>query len=282
MTKTRDGLIEFCKSKLGTPYVFGSKGEIMTEQRIAQLTKENPKMFTASYIAKSRNFIGRACTDCSGLISWYTGVLRGSANFCDTAAERYPVSQLNESMRGWALWKPGHIGVYIGNGKCVEAKGINYGTVESKVSSTPWQKVIKLKDIDYSADSGVPTPVPASSEPPAKAGWVRVKDKWRYYQAAKNGGLQPIANDWLKDGDGRWYWFDGAGNAISENWYLYATGEQPAKWYYFGPDCAMVTGLMEIDGAFYYFDSSGAMAGPGSQLVFQPDENGVLHIKQAY
>lgn len=31
MSKTSRELIEFCKGKLGTPYVFGMKGQILTE-----------------------------------------------------------------------------------------------------------------------------------------------------------------------------------------------------------------------------------------------------------
>ena len=69
--------------------------------------------------------------------------------------ERVGIDHLDESMVGWALWKPGYIGVYIGDGWCIEAKGINYGTIKSRVSATPWQKALKLCDIDY-------TPVPVT------------------------------------------------------------------------------------------------------------------------
>ena len=79
--------------------------------------------------------------------------MRGSYNYydnyCDTATERVGVDHLDESMIGRALWKSGHIGVYIGEGWCVEAKGINYGTIKYRVSSTPWQKALKLCDNEY-------------------------------------------------------------------------------------------------------------------------------------
>lgn len=159
MSKTSRELIEFCKGKLGTPYVFGMKGEILTEALLQQLAAENPKVYTPQYITKARSFMGKHCTDCSGLITWCTGILRGSANYKETAREVRPIRTLDESMTGWALWKPGHIGVYIGNGKCIEAKGINYGTVETRAQDTPWVSVLKLKDIDYSAqvcESAVP------------------------------------------------------------------------------------------------------------------------------
>lgn len=41
-----NGLIEFCKSKIGTPYVYGAKGEVLTEARLSQLKRENPGMYT--------------------------------------------------------------------------------------------------------------------------------------------------------------------------------------------------------------------------------------------
>ena len=185
MSKTRNGLIEHWKSKLGTPYVFGAKGEVMTQARINQLARENPGTYTSSYKAKAAKYIGQHCTDCSGLISWYTGRIRGSYNYHDTAMERVSIDHLNESMVGWALWKPGHIGVYIGDGYCIEAKGINYGTIRSKVSATPWQKVLKLCDIDYTAE-----------EQPKKSGWSQEDGGWRYY-LGDNG--QPVRNAWYKD-----------------------------------------------------------------------------------
>lgn len=149
MKKTAEGLINHCKSKIGTPYVYGAKGEVLTQAILDRLARENPGTYTSAYKAKAAKYIGQRCTDCSGLISWYTGVLRGSYNYHDTAVERVGIDHLNESMVGWALWKPGHIGVYIGDGWCIEAKGINYGTIKSRVAATPWQQVLKLKDIEY-------------------------------------------------------------------------------------------------------------------------------------
>ena len=80
-------------------------------------------------------------------------------------------------MTGWALWKPGHIGVFIGNGWCIEAKGINYGTIKTKVSATAWQKVLKLCDIDYSSDQ-VPVTYHEGFQPTADG------QRWWYQYSA--------------------------------------------------------------------------------------------------
>ena len=76
----RDALVEHCKQQLGTPYVFGAKGEIMTQARIDSLAASYPSMFTSSYIRKAQKFIGRKCLDCSGLISDKTKLIRGSSH----------------------------------------------------------------------------------------------------------------------------------------------------------------------------------------------------------
>lgn len=201
-----NGLIEFCKSKIGTPYVYGAKGEILTAARLAQLKRENPGMFTTTYTNKARKYLGQHCTDCSGLISWYTGVIRGSYNYYDTADERVAIGALDESMTGWALWKPGHIGVYIGNGHCIEAKGIDYGTVKSKVSSTAWQKVLKLCDIDYDV------------EPVYVEGFIQAADGKRWWYQYADGSYARNGWYWLtevKGGTSGWYLFDEEGYMLT-------------------------------------------------------------------
>ena len=75
--KKKAELVAWCESKLGTPYVYGAKGAVLTQSQINTWAALYPATFTASYIAKAKTFIGQACTDCSGLISWLTGTLRG-------------------------------------------------------------------------------------------------------------------------------------------------------------------------------------------------------------
>lgn len=209
MSKTRNGLIEHCKSKIGTPYVFGAKGEILTQAVLDRLARENPGTYTSAYKAKAAKYIGQRCLDCSGLISDYTGRIRGSYNYHDTAVERVSIGHLNESMIGWALWKPGHIGVYIGDGYCIEAKGINYGTIRSKVSSTPWQKVLKLCDIDYTTDQAPVT---------YREGFRPAADGLRWWYQYFDGSYACNGWYWLReaiDGTCGWYLFDAEGYMLT-------------------------------------------------------------------
>lgn len=143
------GLVEFVQSKIGTVYAFGTKGEILTNHLLYELSVENPKIYTVKCIEKARKNIGKICVDASGLIGWYTGILRECDNYYDTAEKRISVSKLDETRKGWAVWKKGHIGVYVGDGQCVHAKGIHCGIILSDICEERWEYAIKLKDIFY-------------------------------------------------------------------------------------------------------------------------------------
>lgn len=56
---------------------------------------------------------------------------------------------------GLLLFKPGHVGVYIGAKKVVEAKGHAYGVVETNLADGNWQTWGMLKWIDYSDNTAV-------------------------------------------------------------------------------------------------------------------------------
>lgn len=248
MSKTRSGLIEHCKNKLGTPYVFGAKGEILTQAILDRLARENPGTYTSSYKAKAAKYIGQHCTDCSGLISWYTDRIRGSYNYHDTAAVRVSIDHLDDSMVGWALWKPGHIGVYIGDGWCIEAKGINYGTIRSKVSSTPWQKVLKLCDIDYVVDQE---------------------------QVTYQEGFQPAA-----DGQRWWYQYSDGSYACNGWYWLREDADGTCGWYLFDSEGYMLTGYQvdPADEAFMLCPVKGSDEGK----CMITNARGVLRIAEEY
>ena len=57
MSKTATGLIQHCKDKLGTPYVYGAKGEVLTQAILDRLARENPGTYTSTYKAKAARYI---------------------------------------------------------------------------------------------------------------------------------------------------------------------------------------------------------------------------------
>ena len=64
-------LIKFAESKIGTAYVYGMKGKVMGAGDYNRLKKAYGDMVWDTDIKK----IGKVCVDCSGLISWATGIV---------------------------------------------------------------------------------------------------------------------------------------------------------------------------------------------------------------
>jgi hypothetical protein len=147
---TGEGLAEFITTKIGTPYVYGAKGAHgpLTQPRLMSLARSYPDTFTNIYITKASRYLGQVCTDCSGLLSWYTGVEIGSYQMYSRATKRCLIADIDKAPTGAALWKQGHVGGIINKkGYCVEAKGIDYGTVETEITKTKFTHWLLFEDI---------------------------------------------------------------------------------------------------------------------------------------
>lgn len=148
---TGKGLAEHSISKLGTPYVYGAKGKDgpLTNSRLNSLAISYPNMFSSLYITKARRFIGQVCTDCSGLISWYTGKKIGSYQMYSSASKRGLIKDVDKAPVGAVLWRSGHVAVKIDDTYCIESKGINYGTVKTKIKDTKFTHWLLFDYIAY-------------------------------------------------------------------------------------------------------------------------------------
>ncbi len=145
MKLTNIGLVEFVKTKLGTPYVYGMKGKVMTQANFNYLQE---RYGVKNVWNSDEKKVGKVCVDCSGLISWYTGKLKGSSQF-KAESHAHPISTIASAPIGAAVWRQGHIGVYIGNGEVIEARGSAYGTVRTRVKDRDFTHWFLLKDIEY-------------------------------------------------------------------------------------------------------------------------------------
>ena len=144
-------LVDFARTKLGTAYVYGMKGAVMTEEKYEQL-----KLFYGSLVWDSdRKKIGQVCVDCSGLISWATGIHRSSQGYYLMAAEVFPISTVAKAPIGAAVWCKGHIGIYIGKGKYIAADGSARGVREAKLQGSVFTHWFLLKDIMYEEEEMV-------------------------------------------------------------------------------------------------------------------------------
>ena len=139
------GLVKFAESKIGTPYVYGTKGEVLTSAKYEQLKKQYGELVWNS----DRKKIGKVCVDCSGLISWYTGVMRGSSQYKSAATSVYPISTIANAPVGALVWQQGHIGIYVGNGEYIAADGSAYGVRRNKLSKASFTHWFLCTDIAY-------------------------------------------------------------------------------------------------------------------------------------
>lgn len=87
--------------------------------------------------------------DCSGLIYSYCGGAR--VGMLDVATEKGSVSAGIPRVHGLGLWMPGHVGVYVGDGMEVDARGDDYGVCYQSVSSSymGWTYWFKVAACDY-------------------------------------------------------------------------------------------------------------------------------------
>ena len=142
------GLVKFAESKIGTPYVYGMKGEVLTSAKYEQLKKQYGELVWNS----DRNKIGKVCVDCSGLISWYTGVMRGSLQHKSATTSVYPISTIANAPVGALVWRSGHIGIYVGNGEYIAADGSAYGVRRNKLSKASFTHWFLCADIKYTEE----------------------------------------------------------------------------------------------------------------------------------
>lgn len=152
----RQTMIDFVKQEAarGSIYVWGAQG-----QRGGQITEDWIRKMETSATNANRaislwkknkgkydpNMIG--AFDCSGLIGACLNA-NGNAGFDDTADgyRNRCVSidkgalQAGDLVFEYSNGKSGHVGVYIGDGKVIEARGRDYGVVETDLNARNWKK----------------------------------------------------------------------------------------------------------------------------------------------
>lgn len=103
-------------------YFMGAKGEILTPERMDELISWNPEYF-ARYDEWQLNDIkefsnGKTGFDCSGLVSACIG--QPGQSSWELWAQTTNRTSVRECKAGSFLWRPGHIGIDIGYGWCVD------------------------------------------------------------------------------------------------------------------------------------------------------------------
>ncbi|MBQ9228667.1 MAG: C40 family peptidase [Eubacterium sp.] len=171
MSKTNTGLVSYVKAMVGHPYWYGCYGQTATKSLYNAKKKQYPKYYTWSCPS---NQLGKKVFDCVGLIKGYLWSSSITATPKYNASQDVSANGMYEKctkkgrlstmpkLPGVLVFKSGHVGVYIGDGKVVEAKGHAYGVIESKLSAGGWVYWGYCPWITYSsADTAAPS-APAS------------------------------------------------------------------------------------------------------------------------
>ena len=132
-------------------YIWGKRGQVWTQANQDAATRD----ITVKY---GQKWVGRKVADCSGMLVWAykrfgASIYHGS----DTIWRKY--TSMTGRVEGTLSIRPGtavfmendgkrtHIGLYVGNGKVIEAQGTRTGVVESDISR--WDEWGQLTDVDY-------------------------------------------------------------------------------------------------------------------------------------
>ena len=109
------------------------------------------------------HWLNRRTTDCVGLIKGYgwlntvtMEIQYGSNGMPDVGADgmyynagRKGSIETMPDTPGLAVWKSGHIGVYIGSGEVIEAMDTRYGVVKTKLQGRGWTHWLEVPGIKY-------------------------------------------------------------------------------------------------------------------------------------
>lgn len=142
--------------------------------------KKDTYYYASMYGAK---WINHYVADCSGLFVWAFKQLGGAiAHGSNSIYNRYCTSdkgKLNDSLKkalvvGTAVFtgdakSHGHIGLYVGDGKVIEASGTQAGCCISNLSAGKWTYYGMLKDVSYDG-SVAPVPVDDNKLPTLRKG----------------------------------------------------------------------------------------------------------------
>ena len=175
-------LVEYCNKlyNAGARYWFGTFGQIASNSLWKVKKQQYPSQYKSSRDKQIKKDIeeGRIVTDCIGLIKGFMmtrdngqivyipSLDLGANTYYNKATEKGTIKTMPD-IPGLAVWKEGHIGVYIGNGEVIEARGFDYGVQKYKLSDRPYTKWLKIPGLEYISISESPQPVPEPKPEPA-------------------------------------------------------------------------------------------------------------------
>jgi len=172
--KTAAGLVEYCRLQLGKPYWYGTFGQRPTEALLVRKSQQWPAFWGHGRVERARReHIGRydRVHDCSGMIKgylWsdtpacpprYNAAQDLSANMFRSRSNVQPIASMPD-IPGLGVFFNGHVGIYIGNGQVIEARGAEHGVVQTALRNRPWTTWGRLPWIDYGTQQSAVPAIP--------------------------------------------------------------------------------------------------------------------------
>lgn len=171
-------------------YIWGTAGIMWTQaeqnKKINYMKNKYGTSWEKNSEAKANNYynaakigskwIGHNVADCSGLFAWAfrqlkSDITHGSNSIwkkhCKDKGKLTEGKKENRQalLPGTAVFtgtenEHGHIGLYVGNGKVIEAANTDAGVITSNVTAGKWKWWGELKDVNYQGDAVTPEPEP--------------------------------------------------------------------------------------------------------------------------
>lgn len=153
----------------GWNYVYGGKGQRMNASLIASIVSSNlgdagSPYLRDGYIQQTQMQTGNRATDCSGLVMdfmWWAGDgsdpirslcpsigMYNANNMLEVAVEKGPIETIPE-IPGLLVHSNGHVGIYIGDGEVIEARGVRFGVVKTRLAERSFKYWSKSPWVDY-------------------------------------------------------------------------------------------------------------------------------------
>lgn len=163
--KTSAGLCAHAKALQGSPYMWGTYGKRITNDLIDQKVKQYSSQYRSAYIKKLRGYVGtgKRAVDCCGLVKAYMMQsapdkdpiykkaydknVNGMKSACPTKGK---IATLPE-VAGLLLFQgTAHMGIYLGDGKVIEAVGSDVVRI-TELRRGKWDTWGQLSWIKYPA-----------------------------------------------------------------------------------------------------------------------------------
>ena len=193
--------VEACKRLVGMPYWYGTCIYPCSRSLLASKKDQYPTHYRESRMHKYESDCEKhlLCMDCVGMIKgffWCGGLdpilsyLNGASSLPRKYGRGIPDKSANSlgpwckrkgaqavdidsipDVPGIIVHKTGHVGVYVGNGEVVEARGFDYGVVKTKLKERPWEDWFYLPEsvLNYGTTTADPLPKP---EKPGEEGEI--------------------------------------------------------------------------------------------------------------